>query len=107
MEKEAFDSSFKAEKRMHPRSPYVQNIRFRLVGDDNAAKPLEGKGLTQDISYSGMRLLLNRELAPGAILELSFERAGKDASPIATRVKVVWSKKSETGFLAGVKFDID
>jgi hypothetical protein len=107
MEKEPFDNSYKAEKRMHPRSAYVQNIRFRLVGDDNAANPFNGKGETRDISYSGMRLLLNRELAPGEILELSFERGGKDESPIVKRVKVVWSKKSETGFLTGVKFDLD
>ncbi len=107
MEQEPFDNSYKAEKRMHPRTAYVQNISFRLVGDENAANTLNGKGVTQDISYSGMRLLLNREMAPGAILELRFERAGKDEKPIVKRVKVVWSKKSETGFQTGVKFDID
>jgi hypothetical protein len=107
MEKETYNNSYNAEKRMHPRSEYVANVSYRLVVDDNATNPLNGKGLTQNISYAGMCLILNRELSPGAILELKFELPEKDAKPIVTRAKVVWLKKIETGFLTGVKFDID
>ena len=99
MEKDPFNNSYNAEKRMHPRSAYVKKVNFQLVSDDDFAKPLKGKGLTQDISYSGMRLLLNRELAPGEILDLSFDRDEKDARPIVKRVKVVWSKKSGKGLM--------
>ncbi len=104
MEKGPYNSSNNAEKRMHPRSPYVTNVSYRLVVNDNATIPLDGKGLTQNISYAGMCLILNRELSPGAILELKFELTEKDSKPIMMRVKVVWLKKIETGFLAGVKF---
>ena len=107
MEKEPYNNSNNAEKRMHPRSAYVKNVSCRLVVDDNATILLNGKDLTQNISYSGMCLILNRELPPGAILELKFELAEKDSKPIVTRVKVVWLKKIETGFLAGVNFDFD
>jgi len=107
MEKEPYNNSNNAEKRMHPRSAYVTNVSYRPVVDDNATNPLNGTGLTQNISYAGLCLILNRELSPGVILELKFELTGKDSKPIVTRAKVVWLKKIETGFLTGVKFDID
>ena len=107
MEKEPYNNSNNAEKRMHPRNAYVKNVSYRLVVDENTTIPFNGKGLTQNISYAGMCLILNRELPPGAILELKFELTEKDSKPIMTRVKVVWLKKIETGYLAGVKFDID
>jgi hypothetical protein len=96
-----------AEKRVHPRSEYVTSVSYRQVADGNSGFLLNGKGLTQNISYAGMCLLLDQELSPGTILELSFEKTEKNLKPIVTRAKVVWLKKSETGFLAGVKFDFD
>ena len=95
------------ENRKHPRSSYITNVTYRQVTDGNAVFPLNGKGLTQNISYAGMCLLLNQEVSPGAILELTFEQMNKNAKPIVTHAKVVWLKKAENGFLAGVKFDFD
>lgn len=43
----------------------------------------------------------------GFELELKFELAEKDSRAIVTRVKVAWQKKTETGFLTGVKIDTD
>jgi c-di-GMP-binding flagellar brake protein YcgR len=107
MEKEPYNNSNNAEKRMHPRDAYVTNVSYRLVVDDNTTIPFNDKGLTQNISYAGMCLILKRELPPGAILELKLELSEKDSKSIVTRAKVVWLKKIETGFLAGVKFEID
>ena len=107
MEKKFHNDTKIAEKRMHPRSTYVTHVSYRKVGDGNGAFPLKGKGLTQNISYAGMCLLLNQELSPGTILELTFERKEKNLKPIVTHAKVVWLKKTETGFLAGVKFDFN
>ncbi len=74
---------------MHPRSPYVKNVSYRIVTDEKTILPLNGKGLTQNISYSGMCFMLNRELPPGSILELKFEVTEKESNLIMTRVEVV------------------
>ena len=107
MEKGPLKNSTDAEKRMHPRSAYVTNVTYRLVADDNATNTLKGEGLTQNISYEGMCLILNQELSPGAIVELKFDLAEKDFKPIEMRAKIVWQKKIKEGFLTGVKLDID
>jgi c-di-GMP-binding flagellar brake protein YcgR len=107
MEKSPYDNSDNAEKRMHPRSPYIANVSYRLVEDENDSNPLKGKGITQNISYAGMCLLLNTELPLGTILELKFDHTENDSNPIVTRVKIVWLKKTETEYLAGVKFLVD
>jgi hypothetical protein len=104
MEKRPYNNSQNAEKRMHPRSPYVMNVSYRLVSDENDKTTLNGKGITQNISYAGMCLLLNKELPLGTVLELKFDHTENDPNPIVTRVEIVWLRKTETEYLAGVKF---
>ena len=104
MEKRLYNKSHNEEKRMHPRSPYFMNISYRQVSEDNDKTTLNGKGITQNISYAGMCLLLNKELPLGTILELKFDHTENDPNPIVTRVKIVWLKKTDSEYLAGVKF---
>jgi hypothetical protein len=101
------NNSNDADMRMHPRSAYVTNVSYREVGDDDAAHPLQGEGLTQNISYAGICLILDREFSRDATLELKFERTEMNFKPIVMLAKVVWQKKTEMGFLTGLKFKID
>jgi len=106
MEKEFRNNPNEAEMRTDARRSYVTNVSYRIVVDEKATIPAKDKGLTQNISDGGVCLIVNRELSPGAVLELKFELPDKKSNPIETRVKVVWQKKIETGYLTGVKFGI-
>jgi len=92
--------------RTDARRSYVTNVSYRVVVDEKATIPVKDEGLTQNISEGGLCLIVNRELSPGAVLELKFELPDKNSNPIETRVKVVWQEKIETGYLTGVKFGI-
>lgn len=93
--------------RKDTRKSYVTNVGYRVVVNEKATMPVKDEGLTQNISDGGLCLILNKELSPGTVLELKFEMPEEDSNPIETRVKVVWQEKMETGYLTGVKFDID
>lgn len=92
--------------RTDPRRSYVTNVSYRVVVNDKATMAVKDEGLTQDISDGGLCLIVNKELSPGAVLELKFELPDKNSNPIETRVKVVWQEKIKTGYLTGVKFGI-
>ncbi len=107
MDKEPHNNSNYADQRMHPRTAYVTSVSYRELEDDDAANAIKGEGVTQNISYAGICLILDREISQGAILELKFERTEKNFKPILARAQVVWQKKTEMGFLTGLKFKID
>jgi c-di-GMP-binding flagellar brake protein YcgR len=86
------------EKRKYPREEIITDVSYKVL------TPSEDKGLTQDISQGGLCLLLNNELPPGTIIEVKFRLPDEDSKLIETFVKVVWQKKTDTGFLTGVKF---
>lgn len=92
--------------RSDARRSYITNVSYRVVGNEKATIPVKDEGLTQNISEGGLCLIVNRELSPGAVLELKFELPEEKSNPIETRVKVVWQEKIETGYLTGVKFGI-
>ena len=86
-------------KRKHPREEIIIDVSYKVLS------PLKDVGLTRNISYGGLCLLLDNELRPGTILELKYRLPHEEARQIVTSVEVVWQKKTEKGFLTGVKLD--
>jgi len=81
------------ERRRSPRSEAVNRIDYKVL------IPEEGEGFTQNISHGGFALFLDKEVPPGAVLELSFPESAPDSPVLRSIVKVVWRKDH----LAGVK----
>ena len=88
------------EKRTHTRKTLVTKVTYKVLMHS------KGETLTQNISEGGLCLILNRELSPGATLELKIDMPGKDAKPIEVIADVVWQKKTEMGFLTGLKLKL-
>jgi len=86
-------------KRKHPREEIIIEVVYKVLS------PLKAVGLTRNISYGGLCLLLDTELRPGTILELKYRLPHEESRQIVTTVEVIWQKKTEKGFLTGVKFD--
>ncbi len=86
------------EKRKHNREEIVIDVIYKVLS------PLKGVGMTRDISQGGLCLLLNSELPPGTILELKYRLPHEEARLMVASVEVVWQKKTDKGFLTGVKF---
>ena len=85
------------EKRTHPRKSLVTKVGYKV------RPQTKGETLSQDISEGGLCLILNRELPPGATLELKIDMPGQDTGPIEALAEVVWQQKSEMGFLTGLR----
>jgi hypothetical protein len=94
------------EKRNYPRKIQVAKVSYKVMMGKKLEVGSRAEALTQNISEEGVCLMLNRKLLPGAILELKFDLPGKNSKPIETLVKVVWQKKTEKGFLTGLKFGV-
>ena len=88
------------EKRKHLRKEVITNVSYKVL------TPSCDIGRTQNISEGGVCFLLNKELYPGAILEVNFKLPSKDLKTIKTFVKVAWQKKTYKGFFTGTKFGI-
>lgn len=86
-------------KRRHHREEIFIDVIYKVLS------PLKDVGLIRNISYGGLCLLLDNELRPGTILELKYRLPHEEDRQIVTTVEVVWQKKTEKGFLTGVKFD--
>ena len=84
-------------ERKHPRDDIIIDVIYKVLS------PLKDVGLTQDISQGGLCLLLNSELRPGTILEIKYRLPHQESRQIVNTVEVVWQKKTEKGFLTGVK----
>jgi len=87
-----------AERRRYFRKEVITGVSYRVI------VPSIGEGVTKNISEGGLCLLLDKELPLGTILEIKFELPGEEGCPIETFVRVVWQRKTENGFLTGVKF---
>lgn len=85
------------EKRTHARKTLVTKVNYRVLMHS------KGETLTQNRSEGGLCLILDREFPPGATLGLKIDMPGKDAKPIEIFAEVVWQKKTEMGFLTGLK----
>jgi hypothetical protein len=86
-------------ERKHPREEMIIEVVYKVLS------PLKDVGLTRNISYGGLCLLLDDEFRPGTTLELKYRLPHEESRQIVTTVEVVWQKKTEKGFLTGVKFD--
>ena len=83
-----------SDRRKYPRVDFIRQASYKL------SQSSEFGVFTQDISQTGMRLLLDNEVSPGAILKLNFELPGQSSKPIDTLAEVVW----QDNYLTGVKF---
>ena len=54
--------------------------------------PMEGEGFTQNISDGGFALFLDKEVPPGAVLELKFQNPSAGTQPDRSIVKVMWQR---------------
>jgi hypothetical protein len=88
------------EKRSHPRKTLVTKVNYSITMHS------KGETLTQNISEQGLCLILDREIPPGAVLEIKLDFPGKESNPLETRAEVVWQKETEMGFLTGLKFGV-
>ena len=92
------NSQSKKERRIHPRRALFTHVNYKVM------MPSGDKGKTQNVSEGGICLMLNRKFPLGTILELNFESLEKESRPIETFAKVIWQKKTDKGFLTGLKF---
>jgi len=99
MKEDFIKNQEKQIKREYPRTDVIVDVIYKVLS------PLKDVGLTRDISQGGLCLLLNNELPPGTILELKYRLPHEEARQIVTTVEVVWQKKTDKGFLTGVKHD--
>jgi hypothetical protein len=98
--KKNFDKNQGKEiKRSHTREEIIIEVIYKVLS------PLKDVGLTRNISHGGLCLLLGNEFRPGTILELKYRLPHEESRQIVNTVEVVWQKKTEKGFLTGVKFD--
>ena len=86
-------------KRKHARDEIIIDVIYKVLS------PLKNVGLTRNISHGGLCLLLDEELRPGTILELKYRLPHEESRQIVNTVEVVWQKKTEKGFLTGVKLE--
>jgi c-di-GMP-binding flagellar brake protein YcgR len=84
----------KTDRRKYPRVDFVRKASYQL------SKSAQLGIFTQDISQTGMCLLLDNEVNPGMILKLNFELPGQSYKPIDTLAEVIW----QDNYLTGVKF---
>lgn len=91
-------SKNKKERRKHARRTLFTDVNYKVM------MPSGDRAKMQDISESGICLILSRELPLGTILELKFELPGEDSKLMKSLAKVVWQKKTDKGFLTGVNF---
>jgi c-di-GMP-binding flagellar brake protein YcgR len=84
----------KTDRRKYPRVDFIRQASYQL-----SKSPQYGI-FTQDISQTGMCLLLDNEVSPGIILKLNFDLPGQSYKPIDTLAEVIW----QDNYLTGVKF---
>lgn len=86
------------QKRKHWRQEIITSVDYKVL------TPSGDVGTTQNVSEGGLCLLVNNELSQGTILEVKFEIPGDTPKLVESFVEVIWQKKTEKGFLTGVKF---
>jgi hypothetical protein len=86
------------QKRKHSRQEITTKVDYKVL------TPSGDVGMTQNVSEGGLCLVLNNELSRGTILEVKFEIPGDNPKQVESFVEVVWQKKTDKGFLTGVKF---
>ena len=85
--------------RKNHRTEIFVDVIYKVVS------PIKGVGLSRNISHGGLCLLLENELPPGTILQLKYRLPHEESRLIETTVEVIWQRKSEKGYITGVKYD--
>ncbi|MGD9347777.1 MAG: PilZ domain-containing protein [Candidatus Aminicenantes bacterium] len=98
MKDDSKNNSAGEEKRRHPRLEVSKKMRYREL------VPSEEEGLIQDISEGGLCLVLKKRFDPGTILEIKYEVPANAPKPEDSIVKVIWQKRTDKGYLTGVRF---
>ena len=86
------------QKRKHSRQEITTKVDYKVL------TPSGDVGMTQNVSEGGLCLVLNNEISRGTILEVKFKIPGDTPKQVESFVEVVWQKKTDKGFLTGVKF---
>ena len=98
MEEDSSKNKGKEIERAHPREDIIVNVIYEVLS------PIKDVGLTRNISQGGLCLLIDNELPPGTLLGLKFRLPHEEARLIESTVEVVWQKKTDKGYLTGVKY---
>jgi hypothetical protein len=93
------DDQGKGIKRKHHRTEMFFDVIYKVVS------PIKGVALSRNFSPGGLCLLLDNELPPGTILEIKYRLPHEEHRLIETTVEVVWQKKSDKGYITGVKYE--
>ena len=97
--KDNFDNNQeKSVKRKHHRTEVFFDVIYKVIS------PIKGVGLSRNFSQGGLCLLLDNELPPGTIIELKYRLPHEESRLIKTTVEVIWQKKTDTGYITGVKY---
>jgi len=97
--KDNFDNNQeKSVKRKHHRTEVFFDVIYKVIS------PIKGVGLSRNFSQGGLCLLLDNELPPGTIIELKYRLPHEESRLIETTVEVIWQKKTDTGYITGVKY---
>jgi hypothetical protein len=86
-------------ERKHHRTEIFVDVIYKVVS------PIKGVGLSRNISHGGLCLLLDNELPPGTILQLKYRLPHEESRLIETTVEVIWQRRTENGYITGVKHD--
>ena len=86
-------------ERKHHRTEIFVDVIYKVVS------PIKGVGLSRNISHGGLCLLVDNELPPGTILQLKYRLPHEESRLIETTVEVIWQRKTEKGYITGVKHD--
>jgi hypothetical protein len=86
------------ERRQYPRKEIYANMIYREL------VPSGEKGIIKNMSDGGLCLILNKEFAPGTVLEVTYVLPEEENRKVEKYVRVVWVRKTGKEYLTGVKF---
>jgi len=87
------------DKRRHPRKRHIGVVDYSVM------LSAQGTALIKDISEGGLCIILEKYMPEGTLLKLRFQLPDNPRSAsIETAGKVIWVKKVDGGYSAGIQF---
>jgi hypothetical protein len=87
------------DKRRWPRKKHITGVDYYIITTPH------GSGIIKDVSVGGLSMLIDKHLTEGTIVRLRFALPEQDLDmPIEAVGKVVWARKTESGYVTGVQF---
>lgn len=99
MEEDSNRHKGKEIEREFDRTDIIVDVIYKVLS------PIKDVGLMRNISQGGLCLLINNELPPGTKLGLKFRLPHEEARLVEATVEVIWQKKTERGYLTGVRYE--